>query len=387
MKICKKELCTGCSNCVNICFKNAITMCKDEYGFFYPIINFEKCVNCNACQNVCPNNNELKSNVSFKAYASWHLSEDIRKSSASGGVASAIYQKVISNNGVGYGVSFDDNLFLTYKRMISLRDIKKIRGSKYVFSNMKSIVKDIKNDLFNNKTVVFIGLPCQVAAVKSFLKHEYANLLLIDIICHGVPSNDFLIEHVNHLTSKKADNIVFRNDNEFIFQIFKDNKLIKKKSGEKDFYITGFKDGLFYRESCYNCSYAKNERISDITIGDFWGLGVLEPFNHPYEGSISLILTNTKKGEYFIHECEDILFLEERKVQEALLGNLQLNHPTVKHNLYDVFMNNYQDKGFELSAKKTLKRKVVNQTIGYYKKCFLSKIKGFIKRVIERRSF
>ncbi|MGM9534773.1 MAG: Coenzyme F420 hydrogenase/dehydrogenase, beta subunit C-terminal domain [Intestinibacter sp.] len=377
MNICDKSKCTACYTCYNICPKNCISFENDEYGIKFPVIDDTKCIECNLCVKTCPANNESNFNKPKNAYATWSLDNEDRKTSTSGGLASVLYNEVISKNGVVYGVCMDENFNLNFERATHKNDLYKFKGSKYVQASVNDKFKLVKDDLENNKNVLFIGTPCQIDGLKFYLKKEYSNLYTVDLICHGTPPIGYLKEYIEKIINEKNINpskILFREDNEYAFILCKDstqNKLYYK-SGFCDEYIQGFLNSLFYRECCYSCKYATNQRVSDMTIGDFWGLGLKEPFNHPYTGAISLALVNTSKGQELLYKCKDKLFMEERSVEEAIEGNAQLNYPSNRHKNYDAFREKYKQYGFVKAANQCLTEEL---RIGYkkYRKILIRK--------------
>lgn len=359
MNICDKSKCTACYTCYNICPKNCITFKNDEYGIEFPVIDDKKCIECSLCIKTCPANNESNFNNPKTAYATWSLDDEDRKTSTSGGLASVLYNEVISENGVAYGVCMDYNFNLNFERVTDKNDLYKFKGSKYVHASVNDKFKLVKDDLENNKIVLFIGTPCQVDGLKFYLKKEYNNLYTVDLVCHGTPPETYLKEHIEAIKNKKNINpnkILFRKDNAYSFILYKDsteNKLYEK-SGFYDEYLRGFLDSLFCRECCYSCKYTTNKRVSDMTIGDFWGLGLKEPFNHPYTGAISLALVNTSKGQELLYKCKNKLFIETRSVEEAIKGNSQLNYPPKCHKNYEKFKQKYKKYGFTKAANKCL---------------------------------
>ena len=348
MNICDRNKCAACYTCYNICPKNCISFNTDEFGIDFPVIDNKKCIGCNLCIKTCPANNNSSFNNPKNAYATWSLDNEDRKTSASGGLASVLYNQIISEGGIAYGVCMDNDFNLNFKRAINKEELRGFKGSKYVHAFVNDSFTKVKEDLKNNKKVLFIGTPCQIDALKFYLGKEYESLYTADLICHGTPPITYLKEYIDVIKREENINpnkILFREDNEFNFILCKDSieNRLYNKSGLYDEYIQGFLSALFYRECCYSCKYATNKRVSDITIGDFWGLGLKEPFNYPYTGSISLALVNTDKGQDILNRSKDKLFIEKRSLEEAIEGNEQLNHPSKchkKHNLFNSLNKN-----------------------------------------------
>lgn len=374
-KVIEKERCTACFACYNACPKKCIIQ-ENDNNAIYPVINEEMCIDCKKCVSVCPQKNKIKTNKPIKAYAAWSLNPEIRETSSSGGIATQLYENCLKNGWLVVGTKFDENFKLNYTLTDSLEDVKKFKGSKYVQSNVNDIYIEIKEKLDKNINVLFIGLPCHVAGLKGYLNKEYNNLVTIDLICHGVSPNSYLQEHIKHIegvTNKRADEITFREENKKQLRVYsKDEKIYEEKSCF-DPYYRGFLTGTYNRESCYNCSFANIYRVSDITLGDFWGLGTEIPFNHSTEKGVSLVLINSNKGEEVINKAKEQLFLEQRTIEEATKYNNQLSVPSTKSKQYDYFAKLKKKYNFEKTAKKVFNKDII-----------ILKIKFAIKKIIRK---
>lgn len=334
--------CTNCNACGQICPRKCI---KNKNGKIY--LDEKRCISCNLCVNVCPILNRSLHRCCYpkEAYAAWSLDKEDRKTSTSGGAASVLYQHALKSGwyivGAAYNEELQVELYVTNKK----ERIQDFKQSKYVLSQTNNCYKRIKELLNNDISVLFIGLPCQVAGLLSYLRKPYEGLVTIDIICHGTPSPQTLQDYIKSRDKhRKAVKLRFREDNEFCFKLMDNSgNTIYKKYGRTDEYLAAFLEGLNYQEQCYSCIYARPERISDLTIGDFWGLGEKEPFCHPYTGAISLILVNTDLGKSFLEQCKKNLFIEKRKVEEAICGNAQLQHPTPCHKKHVEFSKKMQE--------------------------------------------
>lgn len=388
--ICSKEKCTACEACTSVCPQSAISMKNDKYGNIYPNIDERMCVNCNLCKKACP---QLKSELGFKmpitAYAMYNKDYNERSKSTSGGLASIFYQKILSENGVVYGTSnlFGDRKNLKFIRIADEKDLYKVKGSKYTHCYIQKIFIDVKKDLLDNKKVLFIGTPCQISGLKSYLMKEYENLITIDIICHGVPSQQLLFEQIDALKIPidKIKWLSFRknsNNHNFSFKLmdFNGNSIYEKEAEDIPYY-KNFLEGNFYRENCYSCRYAQIQRISDITIGDFWGLDRNSMVYDDENKGISLVMPITDRGlnlvKSILNKCE----FEERTIEEARKENGQLNYPIKKGKKYEIYINDYPKYGFEKTMNNmlTFKEKIkliVKNTFLYnvYKKIDNSKL-------------
>ena len=329
--ICPKEKCTGCWACVNACPKECISMEIGQLGHLFPLIDSERCIDCKLCEKVCPSNHFQEQHTPLHTYAAFAKKQDIYKTSTSGGAAAVISKQMIDDGGIVYGCSCEENIEINHVRIKEECDLIKLRGSKYVQSNILSCFKEAKNDLNQGKKVLFIGTPCQIAGLKSFLRKPYENLLTVDLICHGVPSQSYLREHLKGvLGDVKIDNVIFREGtNDYVVVVVVDGQPLYKsnlwKNRYEDDYINSFIDGFTYRPSCHTCQYATSKRVSDITIGDFWGIGDDLGVSHKY--GLSCVLTNTEKGVDYVDKISSQLYIYERSLEEAVAGNAQLRHP------------------------------------------------------------
>lgn len=349
-EICQENLCTGCMACFNACPKQCISFIEKGLGHLYPYVDQTKCVDCKLCEKSCPINKSVELKNPLTAYAGWHKDHIEYLSSTSGGAASALSQLIINKGGIVYGCSSQKGIIISHIRIDNIKDLPLLKGSKYVQSDISDSYKNIKRDLKANKLVLFIGTPCQCAGLKSFLGHDYENLYRVDLICHGVPSQSLLRKHVNKVSKGKGIDVSFRKGNDMGLRIFdKNNELIYYSNiwneRYKDSYYNTFIDGYTYRDSCYQCKFARPERCSDITIGDFWGLG--EDLEHDSVNGCSCILPITQKGLSLVNEAT--LELYERKVSEAINGNGQLQHPKKMTNRIKRFRMIYNILGLKRS--------------------------------------
>lgn len=365
--ICDTQQCTGCMACLNICPTSAIEMKENEIGFLHPSINQNTCIDCGRCEKVCPVNHPLKQKYPLKGYATMQLDEDDLKKSSSGGVATELIRKAIQEGGVAYGASSKDVYRVQHLRINQLEDVDLLRGSKYVQSRIDETFKSVKADLSARVPVIFTGTPCQIAGLKSFLRKDYDYLLTVDLVCHGVPSQKLLTESIRSYTTE-ADGtklkLAFREkrrrkkDNKSYIQFGFFLHLGKKRLCNKQIvdnpYIYGFLRSLFFRDCCYTCPYAKSERVSDITIADFWGLGKDSGLEHGK--GVSLCLVNTEKGQEWFEKISTKMLVTERSIEEGIRGNNQLQHPSYPPAQYEVFKQLYPKVGLKKATYRSLRK-------------------------------
>lgn len=382
IEIKSKEDCCGCYACYNICPKQCITMKMDKEGFWYPNIDKNECINCNLCEKVCPIINPVKRVDSKKiAYASMNKDEQVRMKSSSGGIFSILAEYIIKNNGVVYGAGFDEDFNIKHKRILYSTDLDLLRGSKYVQSSIGDIYKQVKNDLESNRQVLFTGTPCQVEGLRSYLRKEYVNLITMDFICHGVPSPLVWEKYLKKMKKSKQENIkniYFRNKDIgwklFSLKIIFD-KRIYSNDLKNDLFMKGFLQDVYLRPSCYNCKFKKINRISDITVADFWGIENILPKMDDDKGT-SLVVIHSEKGKQLFDKLSETMIINEVDLNEAIKYNLSM--------IRSVKYNEKRNSFFaELNSGKELTDLIRIYTKISFEKRVKNKIKSIIKRLIR----
>lgn len=352
--ICSRELCTGCYACYNVCPVSCISMQAFDNGHLFPVIDNDQCTTCGLCRKTCPANAPVCLRLPLKTFAAYSKKAEERKESTSGAVASLLSSYVVKNGGVVYGCAVSSGLCVEHIRVDTSDQLYRLKGSKYVQSEIGDIYRQIKTDLKNRRNVLFIGTPCQVAGLNRYIK-DRSGLLTADLICHGVPSQALFRKHVNEiLEGKEVDSISFRNEKGYCLTLSCRNEVLYEATLRKDLYLIGFLKSLFFRQSCYNCPYATSKRGSDFTLGDFWGLGQLEQISFPEDRKVSVVLVNSQNGLDVLNACSDNLCLEERPYAEALKGNLHLRVPVKKNNKYKEFASRIEHGRFEDVARACL---------------------------------
>lgn len=349
--VCELNKCNGCMACIDKCPNKCISILDDIFTY-NAIKDTEKCISCGQCEGVCPNNTQVEKLKSIDWKQGW-AKHEFRSKSSSGGIAAAITEKFIESGGYVASCFFKDGEFvfdITNEKEIA----KKFAGSKYVKSNPRGVYKKIQERLRTDK-VLFIGLPCQVAALRNFI-HNQEKLYTVDLICHGTPSprilEHFLAECGYNI--KEVKNIQFRNNSEFKSEV---NGMTKLGKG-RDPYLISFLNGINYTENCYSCEYATRDRISDITLGDSWGT---ELKNEKAAG-ISLVLIQSEKGKELLRmpdlELKDVVY------KKAVNANKQLNHPMILKPKRTIFLKMITDgETVNQATYKTLHKQILKQKI------------------------
>jgi len=335
-KTCEYDVCTGCMACADVCPKSCIEFITGDFGHIYPKIDQNKCIDCNRCRAVCPELSNENFRKPEKAYAAIAKDKEEYKKSTSGGAAWSFSEKIIRDGGVVYGCASLPKAKINHIRVDNPDDLHLLQGSKYVQSDLQGIYKSIIKDLATGKKVLFTGTPCQCAAVRKLLPNKSEDLYTVEIICHGVPSQKFLKDYLSKkgCDISEIESLKFRTDKGYQIKAFSKGEVIFESNSLSDkpwsdAYCSTFYYCFSSRPSCFKCRFAQEKRASDITIGDFWGLGKMgstdEIPQHPY--GISVVIPYTEKGKRLLSECGN-LNLYPRPVEEAIAGNDQLRHPS-----------------------------------------------------------
>jgi len=323
------EKCCGCSVCESVCPQSCITMQVNKEGFLYPIINKDKCIDCSLCIKSCPINEcpEITTehkNFKQKVYACRNNSDKILMKSSSGGLFFELAKKVIEEKGSVFGAAFDIEHYVHHIKVTSIKDLNLLLGSKYVQSNKQNIWPEVKQELKNGKKVLFSGTPCEIGALRSYLKKNYDNLLCVDFICMGVPSPLIWHQYISTLENKynsHALHISFRSKkygaHTHSLSIDFENGKHYWRAQYADPYVKGFHSRLYLRKSCHNCSYKKAHRESDITLADFWGIQRTN-IPIPTTKGVSMIILQSPKGENIYKQIKENFETYESNIETAL---------------------------------------------------------------------
>lgn len=386
IELASHNACTGCGACAYKCPKGCIKMEEDHLGIIFPVVDKAACIGCHACERICPILNELPCYPSRTAYAAWSNDVDERHTSASGGIAMEMYKHALAHGYAAVGASQNDDFSVTHKMTDKTECLAPFKNSKYVFSSSLRVFPQIRDVLAAGCKVIFVGLPCQVAALrKLFCDHE--DLFLVDVVCHGVTPYVWLKQHIDMLSRNVgtvARRMSFRDPHTytytFTFTLYSaDNQCFyAKRTKDGDSYQFGYHRAVSYRENCYQCRFAKPERVSDITIADYHGLGLCKPCSYDAR-NVSLILENTEKGSEFVKELIDSgrIFTEQRPTEEPFMGERQLRHPSVKTKYRIMFEKEIvaHNGNFEMAMKKPMAQ--------YYKDNILLLPLKMVKKVMK----
>ena len=379
-KIVSKTLCTGCGCCYNICPKGAISMVMDREGFKYPKIDYKKCVNCGLCKRKCPVLAFDKNKALNECYVAYNINNKILMSSSSGGIFYIIASIVLDSGGIVIGAAFDDNWNLIHTIVDNKNDLLSLMGSKYLQSDLKNIYKEVK-EAVQSKKVLFVGTPCQVAGLKSYIGVDNENLICIDLVCHGVPTFKLFNKYVKELEIKNNDVLKkynFRDkssgwDNYSVSVDFE--KESKKNLARNDVYMKLYLSNLALRESCYNCKFKLGNKYSDITLGDYWGVKKFHEDMYNKNG-VSAIIINTQKGSKIFEKIKKNIKYDKTSIDKIVFGNSCLKNSCSRSSKREMFLNDINNYSCSDLCKKYCK-------IPFYKKVIV-KLKSIIRCIFYK---
>ena len=372
-----KADCCGCTACASICPKDAITMEPDTLGFKYPKVDLDKCIDCGLCEKVCAFNDNYDKSLNLKEpeiYAARHKDIHEIETSRSGAAFIAISDYILENGGIVYGVGYKDHFRVAHKRATTKEERNEFKGSKYVQSDLDGIFRQVKEDLKQGNTVLFSGTPCQAAGLNSYIgKKLRENLVLVDIVCHGVPSPYIWRDYLAYIEKKYKNEVVkvdFRDKSRIGWSghiesfIFNNGRKVESR-----IYTDLFYQHIMLRPSCGNCHYTNFYRPSDLTIADYWGWeNISTDFNIDNKGC-SLLFINTSQGYNIFSIISKSMNIIPTDKKLCLQPNLIC--PSKINPKKDHFISIYQSNGF----KGIILRHKIN--------IYITKLKDRIKTILR----
>ena len=359
IQITDKQLCSGCHACREVCVKQCIAMVADMEGFSYPVVDLHTCIDCGLCEAICTVLHPSRETHEPEGFACVNPHTDIRMESSSGGVFSLLAQQVLDDSGVVYGASFDTVYTIRHIAVESHEELKKLRGSKYVQSDLSGILPQVKQHLIEGRLVLFSGTPCQVAGLHAYLRKKYDNLYCVDLVCHGVPSPKVWYSHVAHMQDKfksPVTNVSFRDKSTgwasySTLLRFANGKIFRQRFF-MDRYMRLFQSNISLRPSCYACAFKTiGERQSDITLADFWGINRMAPKLNDDKG-ISLVMVHTKKGRKLFDSIPGIVGRTPIDISRAIKSNAMAVESSVKNRFRKQFFNDFRREEYSDTIQK-----------------------------------
>lgn len=372
--------CTGCGVCVNACLKGAISLKLNKEGFYQYFIDKDKCVECGICNKICPklnfeNSNEKKDIICYAAYTK---DKEVLNNSSSGGLFYEIAKSILEDGGLVAGAIYQDNK-VKHVLIDNLKDLKLLQGSKYLQSFTGNIYTEIKKNI-KNKKILFSGTPCQCAALRNLVKCD--NLIVVDIVCHGVPSLKVFEKSLKDRFDVSITSINFRLkdgswNNYSIEYIFLD-KRVKKIKHYSDEWFSGYLKNLYLMKSCYSCGFNTLPRVGDITLADCWGIINIDKnfYETNKDTGISLVLINNEKGKNLFNKIKKNIIYKEQNINDYKLYN-----PRIFNGEYTDDMlkkrKEFFDKELNISFK--IKRYSIKTN-----KLIMNKCRNIIKKIIGK---
>lgn len=378
-----REECCGCTACVTVCNAQALTMQADGMGFKYPKFDVNKCTNCGQCEKVCAfqfGYNIKENLITPDIYAVRHKRMSEIETSRSGAMFIALSDYILGQGGVIYGAGYKEHFVVSHKRATTKVERNEFKGSKYVQSDLDDIFTQVKEDLRDGLQVLFSGTPCQTAALHKVVPTKYRNkLLLVDIVCHGVPAPKvwyMYLEYIKNKYSKTIEKVNFR-DKSIGWATHKESFILHNQQKIfSDTYTFLFSKHIILRPSCGNCKYCNITRPADITLADYWGWEKTDRnFNADNKGC-SLVFVNTPKGKSYWEYLKDNINYIPTEITKCLQPNLQ--HPSVLSEESDNFEKLFIQKGFKAVALR-----YGNTSIRYKLVAFSTKIKRKLIKLIK----
>lgn len=336
--------CCGCGACEQLCPKNCITFEYDSEGFLYPQVNADLCTDCGLCAKRCPITSDVKRGKNPEVYAAKYTDRDTVFNSTSGGIFISLALNVLEKGGIVFGCAYDENLVANHIAVESKDELYRLQSSKYVQSETRGIFAKVKKELENGREVLFSGTGCQAAGLKAFLNKDYPNLLIADIVCHGVPSPKLFAKYVDFMGKKLGGKLTeynFRSKEKRGWDLYykaSNDKKSKSDYGFFDAYYNAFLTCKTYRESCYSCKFANSERAGDITLADYWGIQKIHPEFFDNNG-VSLVLVNSERGRKAWEEISGNVKAIPSTIEKAAVQNINLvapsKRPSCRDSIYD----------------------------------------------------
>lgn len=339
INIAEKKNCCGCNACYDVCPKKAISLNTDVEGFWYPVVNTDACINCGLCEKVCPqlHAEELKKNEFEKpvCFAATHKNIETRFGSTTGGLFSALAEQMYREGGYVGGAIYREDWSVAHFISNNPEDLVRLRQSKYSQSDTRGFFAEVKKLLNAGEKVLVCGTPCQMAGLRSFLRKDFENLIIIDLICKSITSPKFFAKYLDYWERKAGSKLsCFKfKDKELGWRSlvkrfdFVNGKSMYCRAKDNDLYSTAYHGNIVSRPSCYDCQFKGFPRMADITIADFWGCEN-NPKYKPLDDNAgtSAVIINNSRGLEFFERIKSKINWMESCIEDILPGNPALLH-------------------------------------------------------------
>ena len=350
-----KETCTGCSACASVCPKNCIQMLPDGEGFLRPAVDENACISCGLCEKQCPVLHTPPAPQSESAaYAAAFQEEPVRMESTSGGVFTALSRWVFRKKGVVFGAAYDEDFSVFHCAAENEQELSRLRTAKYAQSRLDCTFQQVKDNLLRDRYVLFSGTPCQTAGLRAYLQKNFEKLILVDVICHGVPSPQIWQTYIRFRLQQDAPHSTLRSinlrsketgwPNYSIRFEYEDGTVYSKKNNEDPF-LRAFVGDLCLRPSCYDCRFKGISRNSDFTLADYWGIWSQLPEYDDGKGT-SLVLVHSEKARHIWSELSDKLRFQAVEPAQSVRDNPSAVSSSPKPENRSAFMEHCAEEDF-----------------------------------------
>ena len=367
INITRKEDCVGCGACVDCCPKDAIYWETDIEGFDYARVDPDKCIDCSLCLKTCPLLNVDKLNAVNSDYgtpdvlAAYNTDSDVRMASTSGGIFSALAEKVLDEGGFIGGAVWTDDFGACHILSDRREDLDRIRGSKYFQSDATGIYRAVRKALATGRKVLICGTPCQMAGLRSYLRRDYENLIIVDFVCGNINSPKLFKKYVESLEQRYGARMLSYHPknkehggwHNFAFKATFDNGAVYVRNRTADAFTRCFiGTHVGSRPCCFECKFKQLPRVADLTIADFWGIENIDPAWDSPMGT-SLVLVNNERGCTFFDSLGDSVRSHPMPLEGAIKGNAHLLHNSAPSPVdRDEFYRLLDTEGFDAAMRK-----------------------------------
>ena len=375
-----KKQCTGCTACSAVCTKGCISMREDENGFVYPVIDTQNCIECGLCEKSCPILHEhLVPEKDPAAYAAVSMDEPTRLESSSGGIFSELARSVLEKGGVVFGAAYNAAFDVEHLCIEKEEDLGKLRGAKYAQSDLSNCFAEIKARLDAGQEVLFSGTPCQVGGLRAFLRKDYEKLLLVDFVCHSVPSPMVWRAFLKEISGRNQIASINLRSKANGWSRYRYSHKIEFSSGESleiknadSLYMKLFVNEYISRDSCADCRFKGYERVSDLTLGDFWGIWEIAPEMDDDKGT-SVVLVHSEKGASAFAQLENKIRIKMLPLEDASRCNPAMITPAKHNENRDEVLKMIRENGISGAEKLFTERKP----------SIITRAKNLVKRIIK----
>ena len=393
IEIKNKKDCAGCTACTEICppQKKCIQMKPDEEGFLYPVVDKSRCVECNACNLVCPIQSPItEEEKPQKAYLVQHCDEKVRLDSSASGAFTAIATVVLQRGGVVFGAAYDENFHVQHTYVEAVNELRRFRNSKYVQSDLGDAFCLVKDFLQKDRLVCFSGTPCQIESLSKFLRKSYEKLILVDVVCHGIPSPLIWSKYLEcqKQTFPKPDNIRFQDKfygyKYYTMSIIQDGKNVYHAGSQLDSMLRAFFSDTCDRSSCYECPFKKRYRVSDFTIWDCFSVYDFDKKLDDDKGT-TRVLCHSQKAASLMQEVMESARCEEVSADKLVAGVKEMFESVPMNSKRNVFLADAAKmSGKELFEKYYPVTNKVKVKTAIRKALLLTGIYGTMKKYLNR---